>query len=266
LTSDTLNTLAMEPLHIPTGCPPLDDVCGGGIPTNSLIYLYGGPGLGKTTLALNTVKVMGAPSIWIDCMHTLSYPYASFEGVSPDVIIIYPTTPHLDVFLPLIGVSKVVVIDDLTANPYMPPKGVEVFLKDIKELLPGSGTSVLITNQVRVSGKGTTLPPGSRAYTKYADLVLSLGPQSQRDGARLTVPINIIKSTVGPYYGQRYITFMRGLDKRRDVLLASIKAGIVKQSGSWYYYLDYKAQGLDNFESGLSEIDIETMYQTTRNS
>ncbi|MDJ0270465.1 MAG: AAA family ATPase [Aigarchaeota archaeon] len=39
-------------MRVPTGVPGLDAMLGGGIPRGNIVLLYGGPGSGKTTLAL----------------------------------------------------------------------------------------------------------------------------------------------------------------------------------------------------------------------
>lgn len=253
------------------GCPTLDRLCGGGVPHESIIYIYGGPGLGKTTIALNMVKAMGT-GVWVDASHTLAHAYAEVEGVN-DMTVIQPSE-NLDpsTFLSLVGLTPIIVIDDLTALSANLAKPLQAFIKKAKQLLPGSGTTLLFTNQVRqclnvpkISSMRSSmqsingyLPPGGLSYTKYSDLVLELGPRHKRVGDTLNVDISIVRSTVGPCQGVRTIPFQSGLARVQDTISNAVKLGIIKQAGSWYSYKESKVQGLNSLE--LSENTINEIY------
>jgi len=61
---------------VPTGCPPLDDLLGGGFERGTVTQVYGPPAAGKTNVALQTaaeVAAAGDTAVYIDT-----------EGVSPD--------------------------------------------------------------------------------------------------------------------------------------------------------------------------------------
>ncbi|RJT06732.1 DNA repair and recombination protein RadB [Halococcus sp. IIIV-5B] len=54
---------------IPTGCPPLDDLLGGGLPRGTVTQVYGPPAAGKTNLGLSAAietAVAGETSYYID--------------------------------------------------------------------------------------------------------------------------------------------------------------------------------------------------------
>ena len=246
-------------------CPSLDTLCGGGVPHESLVYIYGGAGLGKTTIALNMLRAMGS-GVWVDCGYSLVESYARVEGQyevgsEDNITVVFPTaTPNIDNLLPLIGVTPLLVIDDITALSDKLAAPLEAFIKEAKALLPGSGTTLLITNQVRHCRNGY-LPPGGLSYTKYADLVLELGPYHRRVGDRLRVKARIVRSTVGPCQGSRLIPFRYGLDREYDILTTAVGVGVIQQAGSWYTYRDIKVQGLEQLEYSLTGDTIYKIYE-----
>jgi circadian clock protein KaiC len=70
-----------SPPRASTGVPGLDDILGGGLPTNHLYLLDGEPGTGKTTLALQFLlagAAQGARGLYV----TLSETRAELEGVA----------------------------------------------------------------------------------------------------------------------------------------------------------------------------------------
>lgn len=241
-------------------CPSLDTLCGGGVPHESLVYAYGGPGLGKTTIALSMLGAM-REGVWVDCAYTLAHAYGEREVDGSKVSVIYP---HKDMdihtLLPLIGVTPIIVVDDITALSDKLAAPLEAFIKEAKALLPGSGTTLLITNQVRQTKNGY-LPPGGLSYTKYADLVLELGPHHRRVGYRLRVEARIVRSIVGPCQGSRLIPFRYGLDRKYDILTTAVGLGVIQQAGSWYTYRDIKVQGLEQLEYSLTGNTFYDIYE-----
>ncbi len=68
---------------IPTGIGPLDAALGG-LPRGRVVELFGGPGTGKTTIALQavaTVQRNGGAAAWIDAEHSFDPAFASRAGV-----------------------------------------------------------------------------------------------------------------------------------------------------------------------------------------
>jgi hypothetical protein len=182
------------------------------------------------------------------------------EGGS-NFTIIYPNeNTNISTLLPLIGTTPILVIDDITALSDKLAAPLEAFIKEVNTLLPGSGTTLLITNQVRQTKNGY-LPPGGLSYMKYADLVLELGPHHRRAGDRLRVETKIVKSTVGPCQGSRLIPFRYGLDKKYDILTTAVGVGVIQQVGSWYTYRDIKVQGIEQLEYSLTGDAINQIYE-----
>lgn len=249
----------MGQIYSPIGCPTLDKLCGGGVPHEALIYLYGGPGLGKTTIALNMMRAMGS-GVWVDTSHTLVHSYAEVEGGGGITVVQPPPDADIGTLLPLIGTTPIIVVDDLTTISGNLARPLQVFMAQAKRLLPGSNTTILLTNQVRQCKNGY-LPPGGLSYTKYSDLVLEVGPHHKRLGDCLNVDISIVKSVVGPCQGVRTIPFRCGLDRVQDTITSAVKVGVIKQAGSWYSYGEYRAQGLDNFRWLLDQATIDEIYQ-----
>ncbi len=245
--------------YTPIGCPTLDLLCGGGVPHESLIYLYGGPGLGKTTIALAMLAAVGS-GVWVDAGHSLVHSYAGMQGCT-DMTVVYPTDT-IDIgatIIPLIGLTPLIVVDDLTSLSVGLARPLEALIKKVVRLLPDSGTTILMTNHVRYCRNGYR-PPGGLSPIKYGHLVLELGPHSSRIGDLVKVDVKIIKSVVGPYQGTGTIPFRYGLDRIHDTITTAIKVGVVVQVGSWYYYKDIKIQGLENLCFALSNSDIGAMY------
>lgn len=250
----------MATIYSPMRCPSLDTLCGGGVPHESLVYIYGGPSLGKTTIALGMLRAM-REGVWVDCAHTLVHTYAEKEVGASKVTVIYPSEDtDIATLLPLIGTTPILVVDDITVLSDKLAAPLEAFIKEAKLLLPGSGTTIVITNQVRHCRNGY-LPPGGLSYTKYAELVLELGPHSHRVGDLLTVNMRIVRSTVGPCQGSRSIPFRYGLDRRQDIVSTAVGVGVIAKNGSWYTYHDVKRQGLDNLMWSLTADTINHIYE-----
>jgi RecA/RadA recombinase len=262
----------MPRIYSPIGCPTLDALCGGGVPHESLIYIYGGAGLGKTTLALNMARAMGG-SVWVDAGGNLCHKYALQEG-SEDMVVINPQLLDAEAdtvnvllqqtLIPLIGTTPIIVVDDLTCLSGALARPLQSTMKKVVSMLSGSGTTLLITNQVRQTKHGSLLPPGGLSYVKYADLVLELGPASKRLGTTLNVDVSIVKSKVGPCQGIRTLPFCDGLDCTQDVLLMAVKKGVIEQKGSWYQYGDYNRQGLNSLRQVLTADTIYEIYGVLR--
>lgn len=74
------------PAALSTGFPRLDAVTGG-FPRGSIVELFGAPGCGKTTLALQVVahaQQTGGSAVWIDAEHCFDAAYAARLGVAID--------------------------------------------------------------------------------------------------------------------------------------------------------------------------------------
>lgn len=78
------------PGAIATGFPPFDAVLGvGGLPRGSIVELFGPPGAGKTTLALQMVahaQQAGSAAAWIDADHTFDPAYAARLSVNLEAL------------------------------------------------------------------------------------------------------------------------------------------------------------------------------------
>lgn len=71
---------------IPTGIGPLDDAMGG-LPRGRVIELFGPPGTGKTTIALQAVAAVqrsGGAAAWIDAERSFDPSYAAQLGVTTE--------------------------------------------------------------------------------------------------------------------------------------------------------------------------------------
>lgn len=257
----------MQGTHSPIGCPTLDILCGGGVPHESLIYLYGGPGLGKTTIALAMAKAMGY-TVWVDAGHNFDYPYATSQGCD-DITIITGVEDISTIIPPLISLIPLIVIDDLTCISNNLARPLEILMKEVVRLLPGSSTTILLTNHVRQCRNGY-LPPGGLSPIKYSHLVLELGPHSSRVGSLLEVDIKIVKNTKGPCQGSGTLSLRDGLAREVDIVNTAIRLGIIQQTGSWYRYRDVKVHGHQDLYNlpNIGDIYLEVMkaYDTEEGS
>ena len=187
---------------ISTGCPSLDKLLGGGLPSDGITLVYGEAEAGKSSLAVqcavNSART-GLKSIFIDSDGTFSsrrfsqIAYKDYEKISPLMILITPTTfqeqvqalDHLEKYITRnVGL---LVVDTITALYRIELEGTQgTFdmnrelnrqLAHLSEVSTSRQVATLITSQVRSvfsRGQVSVEPVATRVLKFWSKVVLSL--------------------------------------------------------------------------------------------
>lgn len=184
--------------RVPTGFYEFDKVVGGGVPVGRIIELYGLEGSGKTTFALELVKVFQARPeknlvLYLDYEHAMDFDYAEQIGVRMDDAVWRFVQPFsleqgIDVLGVLAYTGKVglVVVDSVAG---MTPeeelagemskhtmgaqaRGIGKAMRKLTGVLSKTGTTCVFINQVRdkigvLFGSPETTP-GGKALKFYS--------------------------------------------------------------------------------------------------
>src|SRR5258708_4120292 len=157
---------------VPSGSLTLDSACGsGGLPRGRMVELFGSPGVGKTTLALQAIAACqrsGGMAVYMDVERSFEAAYAHRVGVNVELLLIATSEDGdqaLRVVCELAGSQAVdlIVIDSLAA--LLPPEEAEVpigradpfvqcemlasGLRRLARVLYSSPACVLFLNQMR---------------------------------------------------------------------------------------------------------------------
>ena len=272
---------------ISTGSIGLDIAVGiGGLYEKNFSIITGGPGTGKTTVALHTVaeaQKNGGIAAFIDAEHALDPVYARALGVDVDNLIIsQPDTGEqaLEITEALIrsGAIDIIVIDSVAA--LVPKAEIEGDMGDshvglqarlmsqaLRKLtgsIKKSNCVAIFINQLRekvgiMFGNPETTT-GGRALKFYSSVrldVRKIDTIKQGDkilGSRTRV--KVVKNKVAPPFKQAEFDIMygEGISKIGDLLDIAANVDIVKKSGSWYNYQDIKlGQGRENVKKFFAD-------------
>jgi recombination protein RecA len=158
---------------IVTGISELDTAIGG-LPRGAIVEIAGGPGSGKTTLALRCVAQFqrnGGEAAWIDAEHSFDAAYAGRLGIAVERLpLAHPQSAEqaLEIArrLALSGAVDLLVIDSAAAlapevelqagignaGPGAHSRALASGLRRLAGALRRSGTTALFLNQTRVRG------------------------------------------------------------------------------------------------------------------
>ena len=272
---------------IPTGCLELDIALGvGGVPKGRIIEIYGPESSGKTTVALHMVaeaQKKGGAAAFIDAEHALDPTYASHLGVDIDNLYVsQPDTGEqaLEITEALVrsGAIDIVVIDSVAA---LVPKAeidgemgqshvglqarlMSQALRKLAGIISKSGTVAIFINQLRekvgVMFGNPETTPGGRALKFYSSVRLDVRRiETLKNGTDMIgnrTRIKVAKNKVAPPFktAEFDIFYGEGISAESSVLNLGTEIGLIKKSGSWFYYGDERiAQGKDNARLYLKE-------------
>ncbi len=272
---------------IPTGCLELDIALGvGGVPRGRIIEVYGPESSGKTTVALHMVaeaQKLGGAAAFIDAEHALDPTYASNLGVDIDNLYVsQPDTGEqaLEITEALVrsGAIDIIVIDSVAA---LVPKAeidgemgqshvglqarlMSQALRKLAGIISKSGTVAVFINQLRekvgVMFGNPETTPGGRALKFYSSVRLDVRRiETLKNGADMIgnrTRIKVAKNKVAPPFKKAEfdIFYGEGISAESSVINLGTEMGIIKKSGSWFYYGDERiAQGKDNARLYLKE-------------
>lgn len=262
---------------ISTGCLSLDTSIGiGGIPRGMITELYGPEGSGKTTIALNTAKILadaGKKTLYIDVENLLNTQILKSvlgENTKVENIIILTPNSAEDAFMMAeagleSGEFELIVLDSIGAMASRKEKEVE-FDKDTMGQLPRivakfikrntydirtKNVAVLILNQIR-DNVGSYVKsyktPGGHQLQHQAAVRISLtrGEDLKRGDEKVGILTKFVikkNKLSAPFRSFTVpIIFGSGIDYLSDLIDFSELLGVIKKGGP-YYKLNDKTLG-----------------------
>jgi recombination protein RecA len=256
---------------ISTGLYSLDLATGvGGLPRGRIVEIYGQPGSGKTTLALNVVREAqkaGGKAAYIDMENAVDVAFAK-EKIGVDVEDLLFSQPNggeealqlLETYI-LSGLVDVVVVDSVaTLLPTAEAEGdigsttiglqarlMSSALRKIGPAVKKSNTLVIFINQTRqkIGGSPYSNPnvtSGGVALQFYCGMRVEMARIAWvKDGDVVTgskIKAKITKSKVSPPFKQAefILSFKKGLWKEYDLFNTAVKYGILEKDGNTYMY------------------------------
>ena len=260
----------------------------GGVPTGSIIDLYGPESSGKTSLALHIVaeaKKAGGFAAFIDAEHAVDPEYSKKLGVNiEELLISQPDTGEqaLEICETLVrsGALDVIVIDSVAAlvpraelegdmgdsHMGLQARLMSQALRKLTGTVSRSNTCVIFINQIRekigiVFGNPETTP-GGRALKFYSSVRMEIRRITTiKDGLEMVgsrVRVKVVKNKVAsPFKKSEFdIMYGQGISYVGDMIDLAVEGNIVEKTGAWYSYEDMKiGQGRENAKSFLMEND-----------
>ena len=286
---------------ISTGSLSLDIALGiGGFPRGRIVEIFGLESSGKTTIALQAMadaQKQGLKCLLIDAENAFDPEYAAALGVNIDEME-YCQPSYGEQALEVIdrkimtGEIGVVVIDSVAA--LVPKAELEGEMGDSKMgaharlmsqacrklvgVIGRTNTLCIFINQIRnkigVMYGSPEVTTGGMALQFYSSVRLSVTRSTtnensimngdQKEGNKTTV--KVIKNKCAPPFRSAIfnIIYGKGVDRFSETIDVAIDAGIIKQSGSWFSYMEDKlGQGKPSIKMLLTDNpDLFTEIET----
>jgi recombination protein RecA len=282
------NALVTDVEVIKTGSILLNIALGvGGLPRGRIVEIFGPEASGKTTIALHVIaeaQKRGGIAVFVDAEHALDPVYASKIGVQVDKLLIsQPSTAEeaLDIIDALVrsGGIDVVVLDSVAAlvpNAELeggvgePTVGLQArlmsqALRRLTGYISKTKTVAIFVNQLRekignMYGSSETTP-GGRALKFYATVRLDVRKKDFiRIGAEEIIgaktKVRVVKNKLASPFkdAELEIIYGEGVSRESEILTLGEMAGVLKKSGSWFSFGEYRlGQGRDNIRQFLKE-------------
>lgn len=271
---------------ISSGSFSLDIALGGGLPKGRIIEIFGPESSGKTTLALHAIAEVqknGGKAAFIDAEHALDPEYAARIGVKiKDLIISQPDNGEeaLTILETLVrsNMIDIVVIDSVAAlTPKAEIEGemgqqqiglqarlMSQALRKLTSIVSKTNTIVIFINQIRqkigiIFGNPETTP-GGLALKFYASIRIDIRKTAQvKRGEEIVgsrVKAKVVKNKIAPPFksAEFDILYGEGISYEADIINVALKCGVIKKSGSSYYFNKEKlGLGYENIRLKLKE-------------
>ncbi len=272
---------------IKTGSVLLNIALGvGGFPRGRVVEIFGPEASGKTTIALHAIaeaQKQGGIAAFVDTEHALDPSYASKIGVQIDRLLIsQPGSAEeaLDIVDALVrtGGVDIVVLDSVAALvPQMELEGgmsdsyiglqarlMSQALRRLTAYISKTKTVAIFVNQLREKiamayGPSETTP-GGRALKFYASVRLDVRRREYlRSGDEIIgalTRIKVVKNKVASPFKEAELELIygEGISQEGEILSLGETTGVVKKSGSWFSFGEYRlGQGRDNARQFLKE-------------
>ena len=269
----------------PSGSFLLDLDLKGGWAKGTLIEIFGENQSGKTTTAIHAVaehqkKYPEEPILWVDLEKVYDSYYFKQIGIdiSEDKFILLRPSSGEDTWESIISFVKtfdngVIVLDSVAL--LLPKKEDEGSVGDaqmalaarmnsqgLRKLFPymkPGGTTVFAINQTRknIGGYGDpNVTTGGEAWDFYARTRVKTSVSKGEAGEYSVHKFKQVKSNYGKkdVITETTISYGKGFDTKKEILLACIANDIIQKNGSWFSYGDTRlGQGLDNVSNLIGD-------------
>ena len=269
----------------PSGSFLLDLDLKGGWAKGTLIEIFGENQSGKTTTAIHAVaehqkKYPEEPILWVDLEKVYDSYYFKQIGIdiSEDKFILLRPSSGEDTWESIISFVKtfdngIIVLDSVAL--LLPKKEDEGSVGDaqmalaarmnsqgLRKLFPymkPGGTTVFAINQTRknIGGYGDpNVTTGGEAWDFYARTRVKTSVSKGEAGEYSIHKFKQVKSNYGKkdVITETTISYGKGFDTKKEILLACISKDIIQKNGSWFSYGDTRlGQGLDNVSNLIGD-------------
>ena len=269
----------------PSGSFLLDLDLKGGWAKGTLIEIFGENQSGKTTTAIHAVaehqkKYPEEPILWVDLEKVYDSYYFKQIGIdiSEDKFILLRPSSGEDTWESIISFVKtfdngIIVLDSVAL--LLPKKEDEGSVGDaqmalaarmnsqgLRKLFPymkPGGTTVFAINQTRknIGGYGDpNVTTGGEAWDFYARTRVKTSVSKGEAGEYSIHKFKQVKSNYGKkdVITETTISYGKGFDTKKEILLACITKDIIQKNGSWFSYGDTRlGQGLDNVSNLIGD-------------
>ena len=269
----------------PSGSFLLDLDLKGGWAKGTLIEIFGENQSGKTTTVIHAVaehqkKYQEEPILWVDLEKVYDPYYFKQIGIdiSEDKFILLRPSSGEDTWESIISFVKtfdngVIVLDSVAL--LLPKKEDEGSVGDaqmalaarmnsqgLRKLFPymkPGGTTVFAINQTRknIGGYGDpNVTTGGEAWDFYARTRVKTSVSKGEAGEYSVHKFKQVKSNYGKkdVITETTISYGKGFDTKKEILLACIANDIIQKNGSWFSYGDTRlGQGLDNVSNLIGD-------------
>ena len=257
----------------------------GGWAKGTLIEIFGENQSGKTTTVIHAVaehqkKYPEEPILWVDLEKVYDPYYFKQIGIdiSEDKFILLRPSSGEDTWESIISFVKtfdngVIVLDSVAL--LLPKKEDEGSVGDaqmalaarmnsqgLRKLFPymkPGGTTVFAINQTRknIGGYGDpNVTTGGEAWDFYARTRVKTSVSKGEAGEYSVHKFKQVKSNYGKkdVITETTISYGKGFDTKKEILLACIANDIIQKNGSWFSYGDTRlGQGLDNVSNLIGD-------------